>query len=134
MDGILLQTTRTIRALIGIAAEGAPCDQIALAYDALRDQWLTAEREAVNADDEQLARFEARAAAVIGTAYRPVLNALGSGRSIGSVDVELARRGADFVGLAHEALVAGDHDRVERCLGFAAAIVGYEDGTVYPPN
>jgi hypothetical protein len=125
LDGILMQTTSTIRSLIGIAAEGAPTGDIAVAYQAIRDQWESAGREAAGSEDASV-RFEARAAAVIGTAYRPVLDALCEGRSIASVDVELARRGADFVGLAHEAMVAGDLERAERCLGFAAAIVGLD--------
>ena len=32
MDGILVQTTRSIRALIGIATEGAPAEEVEVAY------------------------------------------------------------------------------------------------------
>jgi hypothetical protein len=92
MDGILLQTTRSIRALIAVASEGAPSAQVDIAYAALRDQWQTAEREALATPPGSLARFDARAAAVLGAAYRPVLDVLSKGRPIASTDIELAQK------------------------------------------
>src|SRR6266545_7010458 len=65
MDGILLQTTRSIRALIGIATEGAPAEEVDLAYQALLDQCAAAEREALRTPPDPIARFDARAAAVL---------------------------------------------------------------------
>ena len=45
MDGILVQTTRSIRALIDNATEGAPAGEIDMAYQALLDQCAAAARE-----------------------------------------------------------------------------------------
>jgi len=132
MDGILLQTTRSIRALIGIATEGAPAEQVELAYAALRDQWRAAEREALLTASGTLASFDARAAAVLGAAYRPVLEILCLGRTIASRDVELAQKCSGWLNLAYEALVSGDSEGVERCLGMAAAFAGVPKGSPQP--
>ena len=126
MDGILLQTTRGIRALIGVATEGAPPEDVRIAYQALRDQWAAAERESLRASADSVARFDARAAAVLGAAYRPVLDVLCSGRTLRSEDVELAQKSSGWLNLAYEALRDGDHDNVERCLRMASAFVGDE--------
>ena len=124
MDGILLQTTRGIRALIGIASEGAPPEDVWIAYQALRDQWAAAERESLRGTADPVSRFDARAAAVLGVAYRPVLDVLCSGRTLKAEDVELAQKSSGWLNLAYEALQEGDHDNVERCLRMAAAFVG----------
>ena len=71
-----------------------------------------------------LARFDARAAAVLGAAYRPVLDVLSKGRPIASTDIELAQKCSGWLNLAYEALLSGDDRNVERCLGMAAAFVG----------
>ena len=57
MDGILLQTTRSIRALIGVATEGAQPQDVHLAYQALRDQWAAAEREALRGTSDPVTRW-----------------------------------------------------------------------------
>ena len=126
MDGILLQTTRSIRELIGLATEGVPSEQIEVAFAALQDQWAAAEREALRAPAGSIERFDARAAAVLGAAYRPVLDALGTGRLLASNDVDLAHRSAGWLNLAYESLLAGDHQNVERCLGIASTFVGIQ--------
>jgi hypothetical protein len=126
MDGILLQTTRSIRALIGVATEGAPPEDVEVAYQALRDQWAAAERESRRRTANPVTRFDARAAAVLGAAYRPVLDVLTSGKVLRSEDVELAQKSSGWLNLAYEALQAGDHDNVERCLKMASAFVGDE--------
>ena len=126
MDGILLQTTRSIRALIGVATEGSPPEDVETAYQALRDQWAAAEREALRDTGDSGTRFDARAAAVLGAAYRPVLEVLCSGKALRSEDVELAQRSSGWLNLAYEALQAGDHANVERCLRMASAFVGGE--------
>lgn len=126
MDGILLQTTRGIRALIGVATEGAPTGDVEIAYQALHDQWTAAEREALRDPSDAVTRFDARAAAVLGAAYRPVLDVLCSGRTLRSEDVELAQKSSGWLNLAYEALRNGDHDSVERCLRMASAFVGDE--------
>jgi hypothetical protein len=128
MDGILLQTTRSIRALIGVATEGAPPEDVEVAYQALRDQWGAAEREARRGSTDPITRFDARAAAVLGAAYRPVLEVLCSGKGLRSEDVELAQKSSGWLNLAYEALQAGDHDNVERCLKMASAFAGDERG------
>ena len=128
MDGILLQTTRSIRALIGVATEGAPPEDVGVAYQALRDQWGAAEREALRGGTDPVTRFDARAAAVLGAAYRPVLEVLCSGKGLRSEDVELAQKSSGWLNLAYEALQAGDHDNVERCLKMASAFAGDERG------
>ena len=74
MDGILVQTTRSIRALIDNATAGAPAQEIDLAYHALLDQCGAAEREALRSPADPIARFDARAAVVLSVAYRPVLD------------------------------------------------------------
>jgi hypothetical protein len=124
MDGILLQTTRGIRAQIGDATEGAPPEDVQIAYQALRDQWAAAERESLRDSADAVARFDARAAAVLGAAYRPVLEVLCSGRTLRSEDVELAQKSSGWLNLAYEALQDGDHENVERCLRMASAFVG----------
>lgn len=126
MDGILLQTTRSIRALIGVATEGAPPEDVEVAYQALRDQCAAAERESRRRTANPVTRFDARAAAVLGAAYRPVLDVLTSGKVLRSEDVELAQKSSGWLNLAYEALQAGDHDNVERCLKMASAFVGDE--------
>lgn len=132
MDGILLQTTRSIRALIGIASEGAPAAEVRVAYGALRDQWQAAEREALRDGSDPVVRFDARAAAVLSTAYLPVLDVLCSGHALVSADVELVQKSSGWLNLAYEALRAGDHANVERCLAMAAAFVGLAPGTTSP--
>jgi hypothetical protein len=127
MDGILVQTTRSIRALIGIATEGAPAEQVEVAYQALRDQCAAAEREALRTPSDPVARFDARAAAVLGVAYLPVLDVLCSGRGLRSEDVELAQKSSGWLNLAYEALREGDQDNVERCLEMASAFVDADE-------
>ena len=129
MDGILLQTTRSIRALIGIATEGAPAEDVDVAYQALLDQCAAAEREALRTPPDPIARFDARAAAVLSVAYRPVLDVLCSRRSLRSEDVELAQKSSGWLNLAYEALLDGDHDNVERCLRMASTFVGSGEGS-----
>ena len=73
---------------------------------------------------DPIARFDARAAAVLSVAYRPVLEVLCSGRSLLSDDVELAQKSSGWLNLAYEALLDGDHDTVERCLKMASALMG----------
>ena len=127
MDGILVQTTRSIRGLIGIATEGAPAEEIEIAYQALRDQCTAAEREALRTPrSDPVARFDARAAEVLAVAYRPVLDVLCSGRGLRSEDVELAQKSSGWLSVAYEALLEGDHENVERCLEMASAFVGAE--------
>jgi len=132
MDGILLQTTRGIRSLIGVATEGAPPEDVQIAYQALRDQWAAAEREALRGTSDAVTRFDARAAAVLGAAYRPVLDVLCSGRTLRSEDVELAQKSSGWLNLAYEALQDGDHDNVERCMRMASAFVGDARDTLPP--
>ena len=129
MDGILLQTTRSIHRLSALATEGAPAEQIHVAFSALQDQWTAAEREALRTPEGSIDCFDARAAAVLGTAYRPVLKALGTGRILESNDVDLAHRSAGWLNLAYEAMLAGDHENVERCLGIASTFVGIQSET-----
>ena len=97
MDGILVQTTRSIRALIGIATEGAPAEEVEVAYRALRDQCAAAEREALRTPSDPEARFDARAAAVLAVAYRPVLDVLCSGRGLHPEDAELAQKSSGWL-------------------------------------
>jgi hypothetical protein len=127
MDGILVQTTRSIRALIGIATEGAPAEEVEVAYRALRDQCAAAEREALRTPSDPVARFDARAAAVLAVAYRPVLAVLCSGRGLRSEDAELAQKSSGWLNLAYEALIEGDQDNVERCLQMASAFVDADE-------
>jgi hypothetical protein len=135
MDGILLQTTRSIRALIGIATEGAATEDVDVAYRALLDQCAAAEREALRAPPDPIARFDARAAAVLIAAYRPVLDVLCSRRSLRSEDVELAQKSSGWLNLAYEALLDGDHETVERCLRMASVFVdaGEDSHDTAPP-
>ena len=135
MDGILVQTTRSIRALIDNATAGAPAQEIDLAYHALHDQCGAAEREALRCPADPIARFDARAAAVLSVAYRPVLEVLSSGRSLRSDDVELAQKSSGWLNLAYEALLDGDHDTVERCLRMASAFAdaGEDSHDAAPP-
>ena len=135
MDGILVQTTRSIRALIDNATAGAPAQEIDLAYHALLDQCGAAEREALRSPADPIARFDARAAAVLSVAYRPVLEVLSSGRSLRSDDVELAQKSSGWLNLAYEALLDGDHHTVERCLRMASAFAdaGKDSHDAAPP-
>ena len=134
MDGILVQTTRSIRALIGIATEGAPAEEVEVAYRALRDQCAAAEREALRAPSDPVARFDARAAAVLAVAYRPVLDVLCSGRGLHPEDAELAQKSSGWLNLAYEALIEGDQANVERCLQMASAFVDADEGARGPSS
>src|SRR4029450_298636 len=129
MDGILLQTTRSIRALIGIATEGPPAENADVAYQALLDQCSAAEREALRTPPDPIARFDARAAAVLSVAYRPVLDVLCSRRSLRSEDVAPPQKSPGWLTLAYEALLAGDPDTVERCLRMASTFVDSGEGS-----
>jgi hypothetical protein len=134
MDGILVQTTRSIRTLIGIATEGAPAEEVEVAYRALRDQCAAAEREALRTPSDPEARFDARAAAVLAVAYRPVLDVLCSGRGLHSDDVELAQKSSGWLNLAYEALLEGNHDDVERCLQMASAFLDADEDARDPSS
>jgi hypothetical protein len=135
MDSILVQTTRSLRALIGSATDGAPAKAIDQAYLALLDQCAAAGREALRTPSDPIARFDARAAAVLSVAYRPVLDVLCSGRSLRSDDVELAQKSSGWLNLAYEALLDGDHETVERCLRMASVFVdaGEDSHDTAPP-
>ena len=134
MDGILVQTTRSIRALIGIATEGAPAEEVEVAYRALRDQCAAAERETLRTPSDPEARFDARAAAVLAVAYRPVLDVLCSGRGLHSDDVEFAQKSSGWLNLAYEALLEGNHDDVERCLQMASAFLDADEDARDPSS
>jgi len=134
MDGILVQTTRSIRTLIGIATEGAPAEEVEVAYRALRDQCAAGEREALRTPSDPEARFDARAAAVLAVAYRPVLDVLCSGRGLHSDDVELAQKSSGWLNLAYEALLEGNHDDVERCLQMASAFLDADEDARDPSS
>jgi hypothetical protein len=134
MDGILVQTTRSIRALIGIATEGAPAEEVEVAYRALRDQCAAAEREALRMPSDPEARFDARASAVLAVAYRPVLDVLCSGRALRSEDAELAQKSSGWLNLAYEALLEGNQEDVERCLQMASAFLDADEDARDPSS
>lgn len=124
MEGILVQTTRGLRALIEVASDGADAEAVQLAFRALRDQWTAAAREASREPADAVARFDAAASAVLGAAYRPVLEVLCSGRAIVGDDLAIAQRCSGWLNRAYESLLEGDHEGVERCMTMAAGSVG----------
>jgi hypothetical protein len=118
MGGILQQTARSVAALLGAASSGADAASVRTAYAALSDQLAIAAREAAVLPLDAPARFEARAAQVVGRGCAPLLAALGAGRDP-SFESAVARLSTTWVGDAYEAFAAGDLLGMERCFRVA---------------
>lgn len=118
MGGILQQTARSVASLLGAASKGADPASLQTGFAALNDQLEIAARDAAILPIEAPARFEARAAQVVGRGCAPLLTALGERRDP-SFESAVARLSTTWVGDAYEAFAAGDLQGMERCFRVA---------------
>ncbi len=118
MGGILQQTARSVASLLGAASSGADPVSLRTGFVALNDQLDIAARDAMVLPLEAPARFEARAAQVVGRGCAPLLAALGERRDP-SFESAVARLSTTWVGDAYEAFAAGDLQGMERCFRVA---------------
>jgi hypothetical protein len=118
MGGILQQTARSMASLLGAASSGADPASLRAGFAALNDQLAVAARDADLLPLEAPARFEARAARVVGRGCAPLLTALGERRDP-TFESAVARLSATWVGDAYEAFAAGDLQGMERCFKVA---------------
>ena len=125
MGGILQQTAKSVASLLGAASSGADPASIRTGFTALNDQLDIAARDAAALPLEAPARFEARAARVVGRGCAPLMTALGERRDP-SFESAVARLSATWVGDAYEAFAAGDLRGMERCFRVAEVFLSFD--------
>lgn len=115
MGGAFDRVASGVRELMGVAMEGAQPDTVRVAVDALRDQWLAAERETRQDGTDSFRRFEVVVAMLYGEAYRPAIIAVSEGRK---ADEELDRASevARWILRAHNAFTSGSEEVLNLCL------------------
>jgi hypothetical protein len=115
MGGAFDRVATGVRELMGVAMEGAEPDTVRVAVDALRDQWLAAERQTRDDGTDSFRRFEVVVAMLYGEAYRPAIIAVSEGRK---ADEELDRASevARWILRAHNAFTSGSEEVLNLCL------------------
>jgi hypothetical protein len=131
MGGILQQTAKSVATLLGAASSGADPASLRTGFAALNDQLDIAARDAALLPPEAPARFEARAARVVGRGCAPLLSALGERRDP-SFESAVARLSATWVGDAYEAFAAGDLQTMERCFRVAELFLASDADPLAP--
>jgi hypothetical protein len=131
VGGILQQTARSVATLLGAASNGADPASLRTGLAALNDQLDIASREAAILPIEAPARFEARAARVVGKGCAPLLTALGERRDP-SFESAVARLSTTWVGDAYEAFAVGDLQGMERCFRVAELFLSDADPSSLP--
>lgn len=125
MGGILQQTAKSVASLLGAASSGADPASLRTGFGALNDQLDIAARDAEVLPLEAPARFEARAARVVGRGCAPLLTALGERRDP-SFESAVARLSTTWVGDAYEAFADGDLQGMERCFRVAEVFLSFD--------
>jgi hypothetical protein len=122
MSGTFDQTTAGIRALMSAAMEGAEPQDIRVAFEALRDQWLAAERDSRADEPGSLRRFDDVAAMLCGEAFWPAILAVSERRDSGS-ELDNAGEVTRWILRAHCAFSAGSQEALNLCLRNAVRVV-----------
>jgi hypothetical protein len=122
MSGTFDQTTAGIRALMSAAMEGAAPRDIRVAFEALRDQWLAAERDSRADEPGSLRRFDDVAAMLCGEAFWPAILAVSERRDSGN-ELDNASEVTRWILRAHSAFAAGSQEALDLCLRNAVRVV-----------
>ncbi len=122
MTGTFDQVTTGIRALMCAALEGADAQGVRVAFEALRDQWLAAERDSRDDDPESSRRFEDVAAMLCGEAFWPAIRAVSEQRDF-SEELDRAAEVTRWILRAHGAFASGHKEGLSLCLRRAANVV-----------
>jgi hypothetical protein len=115
MGGAFDRVASGVRELMGAAMEGAEPDSVRVAVDALRDQWLAAERETREDGTDSFRRFEVVVAMLYGEAYRPAIIAVSEGRKADD-ELDRASEVARWILRAHNAFTSGSEEVLNLCL------------------
>lgn len=104
-----------VRELMGAAMRGAEPDTVRVAVDALRDQWLAAERASRDVNTASIERFEAVVTMLYGEAYRPAILAVSEGRNPGDA-LDRASEVSRWILRAYHAFTSGSDEVLGLCL------------------
>ena len=115
MGGDFDRVAGGVRQLMGAAMEGAEPDTVRVAIDALRDQWLAAERASRDIDNASIQRFEAVVTMFYGEAYRPAIIAVSEGRDPGEA-LDRASEVSRWILRAYHAFTSGSEEILGLCL------------------
>lgn len=122
LAGTFDQVTAGIRSLMSAAMEGGEPDSLRVAFEALRDQWLAAERESRRDEAGSLRRFEGVAAMLCGEAFWPAILAVGEHRDAGE-ELDRATEATRWILRAHTAFSTGHQEALNLCLRRAANVI-----------
>jgi hypothetical protein len=122
MSGTFDQTTAGIKALMSAAMEGAEPEDVRVAFEALRDQWLAAERDSRGDGPGSLRRFDDVAAMLCGEAFWPAILAVSEHRSPTS-ELDHASEVTRWILRAHSAFASGSQEALNLCLRNAVRVV-----------
>ena len=122
MSGTFDQVTAGIRALMSAAMEGAEPQDIRVAFEALRDQWLAAARDSRDDEPGSLRRFEDVAAMLCGEAFWPAILAVSEQRDSTS-ELDSASEVTRWILRAHSAFASGSQEALNLCLKNAVRVV-----------
>lgn len=126
MRGTFQQVETSVRSLMDAAMDGAEAARLRVAVDALRDQWLAAERASRDDHLASLARFDVVAAMLYGEAFRPAILAVAEGQDA-TEELDRAIGVARWIGRAHHAFSAGSEPVLNLCLRRAERAVNSLD-------
>jgi hypothetical protein len=122
LAGTFDQVTAGIRSLMSAAMEGGEPESLRVAFEALRDQWLAAERESRRDEAGSLRRFEGVAAMLCGEAFWPAILAVGEHRDAGE-ELDRATEATRWILRAHTAFSTGHQEALNLCLRRAANVI-----------
>jgi hypothetical protein len=122
LAGTFDQVTAGIRSLMSAALEGGDPGSLRIGFEALRDQWLAAERDSRRDEPGSLRRFEGVAAMLCGEAFWPAILAVGEHRDAGQ-ELDRAAEATRWILRAHAAFSSGHQDALNLCLRRAANVV-----------
>jgi hypothetical protein len=122
LAGTFDQVTAGIRSLMSAAMEGGEPESLRVAFEALRDQWLAAERDSRRDEAGSLRRFEGVAAMLCGEAFWPAILAVGEHRDAGQ-ELDRATEATRWILRAHSAFASGHQEALNLCLRRAANVV-----------
>ncbi|MBI3649153.1 MAG: hypothetical protein HY240_10465 [Actinobacteria bacterium] len=131
LAGTFDQVTVGIRALMSAAMEGADPESVRVGFEALRDQWLAAERDSRDDEPGSIRRFEGVAAMLCGEAFWPAIRAVSEHRDAGE-ELDRAKEAARWILRAHTAFASGHQEALNLCLRRAANVVRDAEGERSP--